>query len=143
VGNTVTYWIKINYDRNVYVIDLNRVSAFAYEPNGKLKFWLPDNGFPIILNPQGHADAHKRVLTYIEEVKGHAFDDYWVEIFYERNKYLINLKYISAFSSESNGRITFWLPNGAIAIIISPQNSPEDYQKIINYIQQATGHSLP
>jgi hypothetical protein len=139
----VTYWIKISYERNEYVIDLDRVSAFAYEPNGKLSFWLPDNGFPIMLNPQGHPEAHQKVLTYIEQVRGETFENFWVEIYYERNKYLINLKSISAFSSEPNGRITFWLPDGAIAIIINPQSNKEAYQKVVNYIKHETGHTLP
>ena len=139
----MTYWIKISYERNQYVIDLDRVSAFAYEQNGTLKFWLPDSGFPIILNPQGNPDAHQKVLIYIKEVRGQTFDDYWVEVTYERNKYLVNLKCISSFECEPNGRIKFWLPDGAIAIIINPQSNREDYQKVMNYIQRATGHSLP
>lgn len=139
----MSYWIKINYERKEYVIDLDRVSAFTYEPNGKLSFWLPDNGYPIVLNPQSNSEDHRTVMTYIEEVRGALFDDYWVEIPYERSKYLINLKCISAFSSETNGRITFWLPDGAIAIIINPQSQREAYQKVINYIKHATGHTLP
>ncbi|HAZ45088.1 MAG TPA: hypothetical protein DDW76_17565 [Cyanobacteria bacterium UBA11369] len=139
----MTNWIKISYERNQYVIDLDRVSAFVSEQNGTLKFWLPDSGFPIVLNPQGNPEAHQKVLAYIEQVRGQIFDDYWIEINYERNTYLVNLKCISSFASEANGRITFWLPDGAIAIIINPQSNKEDYQKVINYIQRATGHSLP
>jgi hypothetical protein len=139
----VTYWIKISYERNQYVINLDRVSAFVYEQNGTLKFWLPDNGFPIVLNPQGNPEAHQKVLAYIKDVRGQVFDDYWVEINYERNKYLVNLKCISSFASEPNGRITFWLPDGAIPIVINPQSSKEDYQKVMNYIQRATGHYFP
>lgn len=139
----MAYWIKISYDRKEYVIDLERVSAFAYEPNSRITFWLPDSAFPIVISPQAHPDAHQTLITFIEKVTGIAFEAYWVKIDYERNEYLINLKGISAFSYEQNGRITFWLPDGAIPIVINPQTNREAHEKVMNYIRQATGVSLP
>ncbi|MCL1466820.1 hypothetical protein [Argonema galeatum] len=139
----MAYWIKINYERKEYVIDLDRVCTFSYELNGRITFWLPDSSFPIVINPQGHPEAHQKVLSYIQEATGHDFESYWVKIYYERNDYLINLKFISTFSCEQNGRITFWLPDNAMPIVIHPQTNLEAYEKVISYIKQITGYTLP
>ncbi|MFB2922293.1 hypothetical protein [Aerosakkonema funiforme] len=138
----MAYWIKISYERKEYVIDLDRVCAFSYEPNSRITFWLPESAFPIVINPQGHPEAHQKVLAYIQATTGQNFESYWVKIHYERNDYLINLKYISAFQSEPNGRITFWLPDNAMPIVIHPQINREAYEKILNYIKQVTGYLL-
>lgn len=138
----MTYWIKISYERKEYVIDLERVCAFAYETNGRLTFWLPDSAFPIVINPQGHPDAYQKVASYIQNVSGQTFNGYWVKITYERNDYVINLKGISTFCCEPNGRISFWLPDGSIPVVIHPQSNRDAYDKIISYIQHETGYSL-
>lgn len=139
----MAYWIKINYERKDYVIDLDRVCAFCYEPNGRIAFWLPDSAFPITINPQGYPEAHEKVSAYIQNVAGQSFDAYWVKITYERKDYAINLKGISSFCCEQNGRITFWLPEGSMPIVIHPQSNPDAYEKVIAYIKDATGYSLP
>lgn len=66
----MAYWVKITYERNIYVIDLERISAFAYTPNGRLSFYLPDGGTHVVLNPQGSPDAYQQVLDYIEKTTG-------------------------------------------------------------------------
>lgn len=66
----MAYWVKITYERNIYVIDLERISAFAYTPNGRLSFYLPDGGTHVILNPQGNPDAYQQILDYLEKVTG-------------------------------------------------------------------------
>lgn len=139
----MAYWIKFSYDRKQYIVDLDRVSGFAYEPNARITFWLPDSAYPIVVSPQAHPEIHKSLLTYIQHVTEIAFETYWVKIDYENKQYLINLKKIAAFSSEPNGRITFWLPEGALPIIIHPNNNSETYAKVQNYIKQSTGLSLP
>lgn len=139
----MAYWIKFSYDRKEYVVDLDRVGGFAYEPNARITFWLPDSSYPIVINPQGHPELHKTVLAYIQHVTEIAFEAYWVKIEYENKQLLINLKKIAAFSAEPNGRITFWLPEGALAIVIHPVTNLEAYEKIQNYIKQSTGISLP
>ncbi|HEY9859662.1 MAG TPA: hypothetical protein V6D16_09160 [Candidatus Obscuribacterales bacterium] len=65
------YWVKINYERNVYVVDLERVSAFAFTPNGRLSFYLPEGGTHMILNQQGHPEAYQQVMDYVEKSTGH------------------------------------------------------------------------
>ncbi len=62
----------------------------------------------------------------------------WLKIIYERKEYVINFEQINVFASEANGRITFWLPDSAIPIVLNPQNNLADYQQIQNHIQQTT-----
>ena len=59
---------------------------------------------------------------------------YWVKIYYEKKEYVVDFERVTAFCCEPNGRVTFWLPNSAIPIVIIPHNNQEDYQKIIEYI---------
>jgi len=139
----VAYWIKFSYDRKEYIVDLDRVSGFAHEPNSRITFWLPDSAYPIVINPQAHPELHKSLLTYIQQATDIAFETYWVKFDYEKKQFLVNLKKIGTFSYEPNGRITFWLPEGALAIIIHPDTNLEAYEKIQSYIKQSTGISLP
>ncbi|RCJ16625.1 hypothetical protein A6S26_33130 [Nostoc sp. ATCC 43529] len=139
----MTYWVKILYERKEYVVNFERVHAFCYERNGRVTFWLPDSAIPIVINPQNNLEDYQKVLDYIEcvtELKlNHA---YWVKILYEKNEYVINLDCVSSFCHESNGRITFWLPDGTIPIIINPVSNPESYEKVVKYVEKATGYFL-
>ncbi|MBX9256755.1 hypothetical protein H1Q63_22985 [Desmonostoc muscorum CCALA 125] len=139
----MTYWVKILYERKEYVVNFERVHAFCYERNGRVTFWLPDSAIPIVINPQTNLEDYQKVLDYIEcvtELKlNHA---YWVKIVYEKNEYVINLDCVSSFCHEPNGRITFWLPDGTIPIIINPVSNPESYEKVVKYVEKATGYSL-
>ena len=64
---------------------------------------------------------------------------YWSKITYEKNTYIIDLDTISAFSSEpDNKRITFWLPNSSLPIILNPQGNHEAYKQILEYIKRTT-----
>jgi hypothetical protein len=62
---------------------------------------------------------------------------------YERNEYIIDLNRISSFCHSSSGRLTFWLPDSSIPIIINEQKDQDTYQKILDFIQRKTGHILP
>jgi hypothetical protein len=139
----VAYWIKFSYDRKEYIVDLDRVTGFAYEPNARITFWLPDSAYPIVVNPQAHPEIYKNLLTYIQRVTEIAFEAYWVKIDYESKQFLINLKKIGSFCYESNGRITFWLPDSTVPIVIHPATDPEGYEKIQSYIKLSTGMFLP
>jgi hypothetical protein len=139
----VAYWVKILYERKEYVVNFDRVNAFCYEKNGRVTFWLPDCAIPVVINPQNNLPDYQKILQYIERVTGLDLDSaHWVKINYERNQYVINLNCISSFCQESNGRITFWLPDGTIPIIINPVSNPESYQKVLNFVQNTTGYSL-
>ncbi len=154
----MAYWVKILYERKEYVVNFDRVNAFCYEKNGRVTFWLPDSAIPIVINPQSNLEDYQKVLDYLEcvtelEIENAYWDlecvteleienAYWVKIFYEKNEYVINLTCISSFCQESNGRITFWLPDGTIPIIINPVSNPDSYQKVLQFVQKITGYSL-
>ncbi|MDZ7963358.1 MAG: hypothetical protein RM368_00030 [Nostoc sp. DedSLP03] len=139
----MAYWVKILYERKEYVVNFERVHAFCYELNGRVTFWLPDSAIPIIINPQNNLDDYQKILDYLECVTGLELERaHWVKIIYEKNEYVINLNCISSFCHEPNGRITFWLPDGTIPIIINPVSNPESYEKVVKYVQKETGYSL-
>lgn len=138
----MAYWVKIRYERNDYVVNFERVTAFCYEQNGRVTFWLPDSAIPIVINPQSNLEDYQKILEYIGQVTGLQFERaYWVRIYYERNEYVINLDCISSYCQEPNGRITFWLPDSSIPIIINPVSHPEPYHKVMEYLQRVTGFS--
>ncbi|MBO3457770.1 hypothetical protein G7B40_021630 [Aetokthonos hydrillicola Thurmond2011] len=136
----MAHWVKISYERNEYVINFERVTAFCYEKNGRITFWLPDSAIPVVINPQSNLEDYQKISEYIEKITGLGVEKgYWVKISYERNEYVINLECISSFCQEPNGRITFWLPDSTIPIIINPVSNPESYQKVLDYIQNIIG----
>ncbi len=140
----MAYWVKIHYERNEYVVNFERVTAFCHERNGRVTFWLPDCAIPIVVNSQNNLEDYQKILDYIQHVTGLGFEkSYWVKILYERNEYIINLDSISSFCHEpTNGRITFWLPNSTLPIIINPVSNPDSYQKVLEYVQNTTGYIL-
>jgi hypothetical protein len=139
----VAYWVKILYEKKEYVVNFDRVNAFCYEKNGRVTFWLPDCAIPIVINPQSNLEDYQKVLEYLEYVTGIELENaHWVKIFYEKNEYIINLTCISSFCQEPNNRITFWLPDGTIPIIINPVSNPESYEKVLKFVQKSTGYSL-
>ena len=139
----MAYWIKVTYERNEYVVDLDRLSAFACAPNGKITFWLPNSSIPIIINQQSNPEGYQQILDYIREVSAHSLAGSWLQITYERNDYIIDLNRISSFCHSNSGRLTFWLPDSSIPIIINEQKDPDTYQKLLDYVKRRTGHPLP
>lgn len=139
----MAYWIKVTYERNEYVVDLDRLSAFACAPNGKITFWLPNSSIPIIINQQSNPEGYQQILDYIRDVSAHSLAGSWLQITYERNDYVIDLNRISSFCHSSSGRLTFWLPDSSIPIIINEQKDPDTYQKLLDYVKRRTGHPLP
>jgi hypothetical protein len=139
----VAYWIRVTFERNEYVVDFDRLSAFACAPNGNITFWLPNSAFPIIVNQQNNPAGYQQVLDYIQKVSAHSLSGSWIQVSYERNDYVIDLNRISSFCYSPSNRLTFWLPDSSIPIIINEQKDPDTYQKIQDYIQRKTGHVLP
>ena len=139
----MAYWIKVNYERNEYVVDLDRLSAFACAPNGKITFWLPNSALPIIINQQSNPESYQQLLDYIQQVSAHSLSSSWIHLSYDRNDYIIDLNRISSFCYTSTNRITFWLPDSSIPIVINEQKDPDAYQKLVDYIARKTGHILP
>ncbi len=142
----MAYWIKINYERSIYLIDLDSITAFSCQPNKRITFWLPNSSQPIILNHQSSENDYKLVLEYIKkklEIGHETHNECWVQIRDDRLEWFINLSCISTFAWEFNGRITFWLPDSTKDIIINPKSNPEAYKKVFEFIKNVTGHSLP
>lgn len=139
----MAYWVKILYDRKTYIINFDRVNAFCCEQNGRITFWLPDSAIPITLTPQAHLEDYEKLQQYLQYVSGLEIENsYWVKINYQQKDYVINLTSISSFCQESNGRITFWLPDGSIPIIIHPLSNPAAYKKVVQFVEGFTGNSL-
>ena len=136
-------WIKILEDKKQYIVNLERLDAFCFEPNKRVKLWLPESGQPIVVNGYSNPEAYRQLLEYINLTLNQASRACWIKINYERKDYLINLARIHAFSCDTGHRITFWLPNGVEPIVLSPKSDPEAYQAIQNYISRVTGYSIP
>ncbi|MEM1169913.1 MAG: hypothetical protein AAGJ08_12745 [Cyanobacteria bacterium P01_H01_bin.35] len=142
----MAYWIKINYERSIYLIDLDSITAFSCQQNKRITFWLPNSSQPIILNKQNSEHDYQLVLEYIKkkiEIGYQTYNECWAKIIYDRHEWLINLSCITTFAWESNGRITFWLPDSTKDIIINPNSDPEAYKKVSEFINKVTGYSLP
>lgn len=139
----MTYWVKFIYDRETYVVDLERIGAFCQSPNGKLTFWLPTSRNPVVIHPRSNPEAYQKVLDYLKKTTQYSLDAYWVKIHYEREEYDIDLNRISSFScSPGSRKISFYLPDSGMQLIIHPQSNPEDYRKVIEYVHKTTGFHL-
>ena len=138
----MAYWIKVNYERNEYVVDLDRISAFVCTPNGRITFWLPDSSIPLIINSHNNPECYQDVVDYINQITSHSIAAYWIKILYDRSEYVIDLNRISAFCHSSSNRLTFWLAASTIPIVINKHGDPDTYQRLLDYIKQRTGHSL-
>ncbi|MBO9998114.1 MAG: hypothetical protein J7641_03745 [Cyanobacteria bacterium SID2] len=70
----MAYWIKINYERDnlVYVVDLDRISAFSLSWNSRLTLYLTDSDQTLVLTEQSEPDAYQKVMDYIEKHTGHS-----------------------------------------------------------------------
>lgn len=66
----MAYWIKLTYERNIYVIDLDRVMAFCHLPNGRISFTLLDGNTVIVINQQSDPVTYQTLLDYIEKRTG-------------------------------------------------------------------------
>ncbi|MGL5060857.1 MAG: hypothetical protein ACRC62_12845 [Microcoleus sp.] len=140
----MAHWIKFIYEKSTYIIDIDTVGAFSSEPDNKrIAFCLPNTNQSIVLSPLAHPDAYKQVLDYIKKTIDRSIKSSWIKINYERKEYAIDLSRVGSFACESNGRLTFWLPDCTTAIIITPQSNPDAYHKVHEYIKNTTGHSIP
>jgi hypothetical protein len=64
-ANADCYWVSLVYDRREYTINLKTIRAFSRSANGRLVFWLPDNGQDMVLHPELNAEAYHLVNDYI------------------------------------------------------------------------------
>jgi hypothetical protein len=66
----VSYWIKLIYDRNTYIIDLDRIGAFCHAPNGRISFTVMDGTVAIVINQQSDPATYQAILDYVEKQTG-------------------------------------------------------------------------
>ena len=66
----MAFWIKLTYERNTYVVDLDRVAAFCQRPNGRISFTLPPGGETITITQQTDSTGYQTLLDYVEKVSG-------------------------------------------------------------------------
>lgn len=138
----MTYWIKIEFERHQYVVDLDQVSSFRCHPQGKIEFYLPHTSELIIINYHNRPDDYQHIITYLNQLTNHSLLGNWIKILYERKEYIIDLNRIASFCYSQQGKIAFWLPGMANPIILTPEADEQSYYKIFNFIQQKTGQSL-
>ena len=68
---------------------------------------------------------------------------YWSKFTYEKSTYIIDLDTISAFSSEpDNKRVTFWLPNSSLPIILNPQGNQDAYKQVLDYLKKTIDRNI-
>lgn len=138
----MAYWVSVKYERNKYVINLDRVSAFVCAPNGRITFWLPDGGTAVIVNRHKEVDDYEKILNYVENVIDRSLAGTWVTICYERCEYVVDLDRISSFCLSQTGKLTFWLPDSKMPIILTSQANSDVYHKILNFVEKKTGYLL-
>jgi hypothetical protein len=70
----VAHWIKICYERDkqVYILDLDRISAFSFSWNGRLTLHLGNGEPSIVLTQQSEPEAYEKIIDYIKEKTGFA-----------------------------------------------------------------------
>ncbi|EKQ70961.1 hypothetical protein OsccyDRAFT_1270 [Leptolyngbyaceae cyanobacterium JSC-12] len=66
----MTYWLKLIYDRNTYIIDLDQVGAFCHTPNGRISFVVMDGNTTIVINQQSDPTSYQAVLDYVKNKTG-------------------------------------------------------------------------
>jgi hypothetical protein len=137
----VAYWVKINYERKDYFVDLDRISVFTCTPNGRLTFWLPASSIPVILNRQSSPEDYYKILDYIEQLPARSRMGSWIQLFYDRQEYIIDLDTISSFC-YANNKLTFWLPDSSLPIVLSQETEPDAYNRVMDFLIKKTGKSI-
>ncbi|MFP4299013.1 MAG: hypothetical protein ACLFT0_14405 [Spirulinaceae cyanobacterium] len=135
------HWVKLNYERKEYIIDLDRISAFALAPNGRVTLWLPDSSIPLIFSDQAEPDEYYKILNHIDKITAHSISGTWMRLECDRKEYIINLNRISSFC-QAGHKLIFWLPDSGIDITLTAEANPEAYQKLQDFIHRITGESF-
>ncbi|NJR50525.1 MAG: hypothetical protein HC780_14110 [Leptolyngbyaceae cyanobacterium CSU_1_3] len=71
----MAFWIRLIYERNVYVIDLDRVAAFCQISKGRISFGLPDGETTIVVHRQTDPESYLALLDYVESRTGHRLEE--------------------------------------------------------------------
>jgi hypothetical protein len=138
----MAYWIKIEFERHQYVVDLDQISSFICHPQGKIAFYLPHTSDLIVINVHNRPDDYQQVKSYLYQLTHHSLLGNWIKILYERQEYIIDLQRIASFCYSKQGKISFWLSGMNNPIILTQEADPIGYDKILNFVAQKTGQSL-
>jgi hypothetical protein len=71
----VAFWIKLTYERNTYIVDLDRVAAFCQRSNGRISFTLPEGGETITITQQTDPPSYQTLLDYVEKISGFKLEE--------------------------------------------------------------------
>jgi hypothetical protein len=71
----VAFWIKLTYERNIYVVDLDRVAAFCQRANGRISFTLPAGQENITITQQADPATYQTLVDYVQKVSGFDLKD--------------------------------------------------------------------
>ncbi|WP_072621467.1 hypothetical protein [Spirulina major] len=138
----MTHWVKIPEARQHYLIDLEQVTAFVCSKNGRLTLWLPDSRMPMVLTRGGNLGTYDRILTYAHALPKPNTMTPWFKLDYDRSIYIINLAKISSFCYGPGQKITFWLPDAGLPIVLTHHSNPASYTTLCQFIEQQTGERL-
>lgn len=61
---------------------------------------------------------------------------HWIQFSYERQDYLVDLTSIRFFARDASQRISFWLPDSAMPIVLMPHDHPDTYQQVLDFIDR-------
>jgi len=138
----VAYWLKIEFERNQYVVDLDQINAFICHPQGKIDFYLPHTSVLIVINYHNRPDDYYEIISYLNQITNHSLMGNWLKFLYERKEYIIDLNRLGSFCYSKQGKISFWLPGITTPLIITQEADNQTYAKILNFIERKTGQSL-
>ena len=71
----MAFWIKLTFDRTLYVIDLDRIAAFYQTSTGRVAFSLSNENVTIVVNQQKDPDTYQTILNYVEQTTGHCLEE--------------------------------------------------------------------
>ncbi|AMW30240.1 MULTISPECIES: hypothetical protein [Arthrospira] len=66
------FWIKFNYDRNEYIIDLSRIQVFSCDGTQRIVFWLANTHEQVVINRHSNPGTYQRIQDYIYKTTGYS-----------------------------------------------------------------------
>jgi len=134
----VADWVKIPEHRQIYLVDLEQITAFIHGRNGRLSFWLPNSAIPIVLTQASNPDTYARIAAYTEHLLNTSEPQQWFKLNYDRSTYVVDLARGGSFCYGPGRKVTFWLPDAGLPVILTPQSNGPDYQAVCDSVKVHT-----
>ncbi|WP_353259304.1 hypothetical protein [Prochlorothrix hollandica] len=134
----MSYWVKLQDGRDIYVVDLEQVSAFTCIEHGRVSFHLPGNSQEIVLTTKANPQAYRLVLAYVRLLSDGTVPGYWLTLKYDRDILVFNLQALSCFCLGDSGKISFTLPHSNQGVVLRETTHGAMYHKVLRYVQQVT-----